>query len=421
MPNTEERLPLRFRLVDSLNRKLQSFFEWWGDKANRWGAPTWEVGNPPRRVSVLWDIWPGRRQARLRNLAAERLFQVIQADIVMHAPSGLYQEPIEDGRFHIHIWSTPTDRGTGTAPAMMWNRPVWTLQDGFLAPEVGETISTPEGYQVAELIGDNNLYLFIDIGEEGEEAEQFVFGEILNRAVEILRIPSTERQQRQQTRNKERNERTRTAFMLGVQTRLAQRVAAAEAKFNEASATADYIQTELIVRGREAHLMELEAEALAAKLKERRDRAMAQYDEILVIPQVLSVDILEDRIEVLTRGPLLATDPKTQQRHSIGTMAIVVYLNGENDCVNWFNQSMNVDGIGLGMQAPNVRNDGTAWRPKDAEVFTDLVAEGEIAAAVAAAISYIENPNPETIASEFIKNWPPETVRYRGDLRRRRT
>lgn len=420
MPNTEMEYPLRFRLVDSLARKLRGFLNWWGDKANRWGAPTWEVGDPPRQVKVLWDSWPGRKQARLRDHAAEILLGVVQKDIVIHEPLGRYREPIEDGLFHIHIRSTAADHGTTEAPMVMWRHQIWTLEEGFVAPEIGDPISSPEGFIVAELVGDNNLYIFIDIGEEGEKGEQEVFLEILRKTLEILQIPLADRQQQAQERRIENRSRSRTNFMNSVTTRLGVATAAAEAKFADATALADSIFSELIVRGHEAHVMALEATHLERKLTERRERALAQYDEMVAHPQVLRVEILEDRIEVFTRGPLVATDPKTGIRHSIGTFGIAVYLNGENDCVNWFNQTQTVDGIELGMQAPNVRSDGTAWRPKDAEVFVDLIAEGEFAAAVAVAIQYIENPNTETIASEFIKNWPPERVGYGRDRQGRR-
>lgn len=121
-------------------------------------------------------------------------------------------------------------------------------------------------------------------------------------------------------------------------------------------------------------------------------------------PKVLSVRALNGAIAVYT-DTLFADSEQTGYRHALGEFMIVIYLDGRNELVRWFNMSRRVDGHMPGMNAPNVYPDGRACLDEIRLTMAELMGQFEIALVADLAIQFVENVQDGAYA-DYLRFWP---------------
>ena len=88
----------------------------------------------------------------------------VKKDIVVHLRNGRPASPVTDGKFHLHLYSTPENLAGGVnAPARLMGVRVPTQNRAFGASGTGVPIIEPiTNFTLAELV-DNNLYVHLDL------------------------------------------------------------------------------------------------------------------------------------------------------------------------------------------------------------------------------------------------------------------
>ena len=386
------------------------------DAWDLWMVPPIAAGDPPRRRRVRCPPFTLWRRTRIMRAAA-RLIRHTGKDVCFNFPGRTNMEeaghgtgrpeaapPVDDGVFRIHVWSAARDSGFTEAPAQLFNHRVQTRGEAFIGSSLGLPIYSSEGWMVAELVGDN-LYLHCDIGTNAESDDSAVIAEILARAEKLLALPSEERMRHLARARELAREQAQRNFL-----RLAagDSMAALEAAENGArtAVSAEAQAREAFIEAQRALSQTSRIHAVdQARLSQERERFSAEFDEIRQMPQVEEVRVGRSSMEVFTKT-LTCTHPQTGREHEIGRFRIVVYFDGRNGGVRWFNLNAPKEIGGQRMQGPLIREDGSAWALSMTEVFTDFLIERSFHIVVSLAIQFVESPDPEALGVRWINRWP---------------
>jgi hypothetical protein len=128
-----------------------------------------------------------------------------------------------------------------------------------------------------------------------------------------------------------------------------------------------------------------------------------EFDSIVSIPKVVDVKVEEDKVIVHTTD-IFCHDNRSGKLHYIGPFKIVIPSQGSGEGVRWYNQ------VSFKRyndhQAPHVDKSGKACLGNMAEVFNNLIAKRHFAAAVEAAIAFVEAANTEDTWGKHISEYP---------------
>ncbi len=115
--------------------------------------------------SLVWYELLGRwRRRKLTSLVNDALMPSVRKDIVVHLRNGQAANPTTDGKFHLHLFSTPENLAGGVnTPARLLGAPMQNRTTAFGASGTGVPIMEPiSNFAVGELV-DNNLYVHVDL------------------------------------------------------------------------------------------------------------------------------------------------------------------------------------------------------------------------------------------------------------------
>lgn len=115
--------------------------------------------------SIKWyDLLGWWRRRKLAGLVDDALMPGVRKDIVIHLQNGQSANPAADGKFHLHLFSTPQNLAGGVnTPARLLGAPMQNRTTAFGASGTGVPIMEPvSNFAVGELV-DNNLYVHIDL------------------------------------------------------------------------------------------------------------------------------------------------------------------------------------------------------------------------------------------------------------------
>lgn len=119
--------------------------------------------------SLKWYDLKGKwKRRRLSGLIDEVLMPVVKKDIVVHLRRGNPANPAADGKFHLHVFSTPTNVAGGiTLPERLMGAPLGRGTTAYGASGTGVPLIEPlTNFAVGELV-DNNLYVHLDLVQAG--------------------------------------------------------------------------------------------------------------------------------------------------------------------------------------------------------------------------------------------------------------
>jgi hypothetical protein len=321
----------------------------------------------------------------MMNVAKHVLLPYLQQDIVLHNPNNV-AAPIEDGKLHIHIYSSPAPCARGvTPPEQLWGIPVQCRDGAWPASGRGTAIwYQPANYAVAELVGPNNLYIHHNLVRNGSEYDEMIFAAILRETLRLLR-PS------------QPPERARRLFV-------------DECSKSFVRALADAGRTEGDARELGKDLQKLVRAAEKEEQKVFRNEGVSleqfgeEYDGLLAIPKVKDVRVENGAIVVYTRV-LYARDDRSGVYHEIG--AFKIHLDPNRTSPLWFNQTRLVHGMKPDQHAPHVWSNGTACLGSTEVVFAQLFSTRQWAIAAQLAIEFVEKANTvNDIAGQRVHCWP---------------
>lgn len=112
------------------------------------------------RVRVLRK-WLSQR--RVEQVVRESFVPVMHKPVVIHLNRGKNARAVEDGKFHIHVWSAPAGSWRQRPPDRLFGVPVQDRHQGFGLSGNGIVIfDSGSEYPVAELVGNDNLFIYFN-------------------------------------------------------------------------------------------------------------------------------------------------------------------------------------------------------------------------------------------------------------------
>ena len=357
------------------------------------------------KFSVSIENWNGENSNSFKKLAQEILTPIVKRNVVISVPHGNTIEPIIDGKFRIWIWSSPSGSRNQSTPKEMWGVRVDCADNSFAPSGEGVAITDLNGWPVAELIGETNLYIHHDICHFDRDRELEIFRHILEETVVALTMSPKEKAKIRKKLAEEKRIRARQAYVQECSARLQKSLTELEDKISNDNAEMMELQQSIVHTIRSVKESERQLEHLISFRGRTHELYGQEFDKLLTVKGVRDVNISNGTITVFT-DILHCVDPRTDKRHEIGAFRIEIYTDGSNDGVHWYNLTRLVDGYKKEMHAPHVFPDGKACLGSAQEVFPELIANYEFAAVAMLAIQFVESVNTDDSAGEHINKWP---------------
>ncbi len=334
-------------------------------------------------IPDLPGIWPGVSRP------AQGLVALLQRDVVLHYPRRT-ASPIDDGRFHVHIYSSPAGHTHAPPPERIWGVPVECLDLAWRGSSHGISLrDETTGYEVAELIGQNNLYVHHDLlKHRGTIYEEEILRKLLERVIVHLEIPAA------RLRLYKRN------LFIDESSAATARVMNSVAATNDHAEKVKALRSEIAKRTREALQIE---QNLLRNDSFSPEVFAGEYESLVALPQVTEVQVASEHIIVYT-VVLNCRDDRTNRQHEIGAFRIMLPINGSAPL--WFNMTRLVSGWKAAQQAPHVWNDGSACLGNTEDLFKALLGQRQYALAAQLAIEFVESANTADAAGKLVTNWP---------------
>lgn len=324
----------------------------------------------------------------LAQVAKQVLLPLLRRDIVLHRPR-TFSVPVNDGKFHIHISSSPQKCVTGVKPPeRIWGVPVDCRDYGWPASGTGVAFPNDEGtYQVAELVGADNLYIHHDLARNGTVNEEKILRILLNKVLTHLALP------RERWLAYHRQQMIEECSKCSVKS-------LAQVPSEQQPDRVKEMKKELAKRVRAGQTEEakiLRDEGLSKEVFGQ------EYEALLRVPKVKDVQVSGNSIVVYT-DLLKCKDNRTGHLHEIGAFKIELPMLGASPL--WFNQTRLVHGYQDKQHAPHVFANGTACLGNTADLFAKLLKERQFAIAAQLAIEFVEQANTSDTAGKHIDRWP---------------
>lgn len=361
---------------------------------------------PTPRHTVTVADWNGRQKEKFVKAAEEILLPIVGKDIVLSVPHQKTRRPEKDGRFWIYIWSSPEGVGERkNPPEKIFGISVDCRDWGFLPSGQGVAIVDPEtNWAVGEIVGEN-LYIHYDICEVGTPRELEIFRRLLEEVVIEMTTSFEEKADRQRGLAEERRQRSRQEYIRECSRRFEKTVEGTKKAITDGHEKIHRLQEELVRAIRETSGSERKLVQLESCRGGEEEKYLQEYEKLLQVSKVVDVHVGDGVVKVFT-DTLYCTDPRTSKIHEIGKFRIEINTSGSNSGVRWFNLTRQVDGYERGMHAPHVFPTGKACLGNTQEIFPELIANFEFAAAAMVAIQFVESVNTDDGAGKYVHKWP---------------
>lgn len=351
-------------------------------------------GKTKKVIVKTWNGGSGSETA-FKEVTEAILSPIIKSTIYMYVPHGTAHEGYKKG-FNIFIWSSQI-RDKIKCPNKIWGYKVSCTDDSFSPAYKGEVICD-DSYVVAELI-DNNLYIHHDICHHNTVEELSIYKRVL---VEVADILSTSPEEREAMLVKNL-EKTRERYIELCQNRIKSEQKKIQNKLSSAMGNIEENKKTIINDIRKYQEYEFLLNNYKIALKDKQEEFGKEFDKLLSMDKVITVDINSREVEVFT-DTLYCEDPRTGKIHEIGKFRISIPIG--RGVIKWNNLTRKVYGCDEGMHAPHVFKSGKACLGNAEQVIPELVANYQFSIIAMYAIQFIESVNVDDSAGQYINKWP---------------
>lgn len=360
---------------------------------------------PAPQFTVRVANWNGNQQDSFVGVARE-LLTFINKNVTFHVPHGEASLIYEDGGFHILIWTSPVGGQSRHVPEKIWGQNV-DCRDNSFAPSGKGIVFRDDatGYEVAELVGGDNLFIHHDLCHKGTGAELEIFKKLIS--LLILELSATPEQKEQRARELAERKRqiARERYIAECSKRFEKSLSDTRRGISEGKVWITQTQKDLVKRIREVVGKEAKLEQMEVRRGDHEKRYALEFEKLQQVPKILDVDVQDGVIRVFT-DTLYCTDPRSGKVHEIGRFRIDISTNGASDGVRWFNLTRQVNAFKQGMQAPHVFPEGHACLGSLQEALPELIAGYEFSVVAMLAIQFVESVNTADSAGAKINLWP---------------
>ena len=394
------------------------------------------------KVHKVSNDWKGKDTDNLHDAVRQFLVPVVDREVVLHHSQGRACEPVADGKFHIHLYSSPVKFAEPGAmpPALIWGIPNTNRARTFHASGRGVAIvDEASGYPFAEYVGPNNVYVHMQFFEAYGDDRIRTFKVLMQKLARLVEMPAEDRRSLMRKRFIEECCKStvrvvRDTTESGTEHELPEGLKNhssslhSNSRFDGAnglqpgdkSVSAVGIANGYVdpkkLQERKANVQALRkrfAHAIAeARVKERKlltdenvnlDEFGLEYENLMKVKYVKDVKVEGNAIVVFT-DILNCKDERSGILHEIGAFRIALPFTGTMP--SWKNLTRTVNGMKAGQHAPHVWPDGTACLGNTAEIFPKLFAQRQWSIAAQLAIEFVQAANTSDSAGKHISSWP---------------
>ncbi len=326
-------------------------------------------------------------------------------DIIIYAhDTGERRPVVEDGNFHIHLWSSSVGRADAVYRLdSVFGLPLSRSWSWFRPSEFSHVLKDPASQTpVAEVVEDN-LFIFFPIADERAVEWEGIFMQILQAAIDsgaisLVRDGDLERVAR--AKIKER-------FVKFCARRTRKNLKVTTESVNEKRTRITDLRSRLL--NELLHLNEARKKARSPVTKLDPQKVGNDFDVILRTNKVKKVVVREERTLEVYTDTILCLDPRSGKMHELGKFKITV--DPDHYDVRFINLTRRVDARKRGQHAPHVFDEGMPCLGSAAETFAALFENFEYAAIVMYAVQFLETVNTDDDGGQYINLWPLAQVK----------
>ena len=348
--------------------------------------------------------WDGNGKRRFVQIAEEVLLPVIKRDIDFSVPHKKAHTPNFDEKFHIFLWSTPQKNGDLVEPPMqMWGIDVSCQDSGFKSSGLGIPImDETSDWVVGELV-ENNLYVHHDICHHGRDDEVRIFRRLCEEVVNIFLLSSEELITQKEGRSKNAYIKHRLSSIDRV-------IGALDKQIVEDGEKVQRLQNELINTIRRVEDNKWKRERLASIDIKKPELATEYEQEFAALSQISGVEkivMFDDFMIVYVEHIYITPEEHPDKTIDIGKFKMVIYLDGDDECIKFFNLTRRGTGDNYNIIHPHVADDGSPCLGNISEMLPELLAEYEYSAAIQLGIQYLRSVNlDDSMGGDVFEHWP---------------
>jgi hypothetical protein len=368
--------------------------------------------------------WDGQNEPGFLKIVEDVLYPIVKKDIIVHPHHNHRCLPINDGKFHIHLWSGSIAKGTvedSEMPTELFSTKLQCRDWAGWGPGENEAALEDQssGWAFASFIRDN-LYIHFDCFHYGDERELNVFQNILQMASKYAVIDmDPERDLVKFIKDEKRAIRLKR-FVDLCNNRRQDKIKDLRRKVED--------RDKRIVQLREEMLKELtrrkeiDSELLFLETTPLDDTEILsrELDRLDSLDKIVKLDILKNKICIYT-SLLLSKDSRTKKIHEIGEFRIEIDPTGSSGSggVRFYNLTRKVNASSSRMNAPHVYNDGHACLGNAESSIVEMVRRRQIVELIQYLIAFLETANTEDSAGAHINKWPEVTKKTRTMLEKK--
>lgn len=346
----------------------------------------------------------GSHRGQFKRAAEEILLPVILTDIIIEVPHAKTREPILGTQFYIWIWSSPSGDNEDRLklPETIFGTKVDCRDTGYKSTGQGRAIIDPEtGWTVAELVG-NNLYIHHDICHRGTGGELAIFHRLLGEVVFELTASPAEKKTRNRALFRGLYVRACAKHLEDDQTQNKEKIRNQRARLGK-------LQEEIVGLIRSIPMLEKKIQAAEDFQKGMEVKFAKEFDDLLKIPEIQEVQIINGVIAVFT-DTILLTDETFAKTYKLGRFRIEIDPDGGSHGIRFFNltrRGRTLSYGGYGFHHPHVDEEGDPCLGNIQEAASDLIGNCEFTVLVQLALQFLRSVNTDEWDEESIEeNWP---------------
>lgn len=354
-----------------------------------------------------------------QNLAVKALTEILLPalqgkNVEISVPHNHLAQPRETEDFQIFIWSSRKGNATVKPPQKIWGYDVACRDNAF--PGTGEGIAffdKSTGYIVAELLGDNVLYVHHDILHHGYESEEKIFRHLLEWvAEEIKKLTPEEKLAREKKRAEEMKNASRETFVKACSQRFDKLLAGTQKTIEDGYKTIQKLQIELTTKVREVKGAEQKLVQLEKSRPDAEEGYRKEFEKFLSVPDIKKIEAGDGVIKVFTNMIFITHE---RVKYQIGEFRIEIFINGGLKFFNLTNggkgpgdtQPSGFDGsTSYNRHHPHVQGDGTPCLGTISSAVPQLIGEYQYSVVAILAIQYLKSVNADDSAGKGIYWWP---------------
>lgn len=391
-------------------------------KPKRKSKPKVEANKPVMKDPEL--PWDGENEPGFLKLIEDILYPIVKKDIIVHPRHNHRSLPINDGKFHIHLWSGSIAAGTmddAEMPAQLFTIKIQCRDWAGWHPGENEApLEEPESGWAYGSFTTDNLYIHFDCFHYGDEKELAIFKKILETAVKYAEINMDPTKNLVKFIKSEKRAIRLKRFVDLCNNRRQLRIKDLRRSVEDRDKRIDQLRGEMLKEL--AKRKEIDGELLFLETTPLEDHEILsnELDRLDTLDKIIKLDILQTKICVYT-SVLLCKDSRTNKIHEVGEFRIEIDPTGQTNSggVRFYNITRKVNASSSRMNAPHVYSDGHACLGNAESSIVEMVKRRQIVELIQYLIAFLETANTEDSAGAYINKWPLVTKKTRTMLEER--